>query len=127
MPAAPIADGGAAVFDLNNAEVGGDITHAAGSADVVINAAGTYYVQYSANVAPVGTANFPVTNIVTFSVNGQTVNAGAGTAQFAAASPSKQVVAAAVIDIPSAPATLQVISSGGNFIYSAATINVFKV
>ena len=126
VPSAPVTDGGAVTFDLNYVQTGGDITHAAGSADIEIAAAGTYYVQYTAVVSPAGTT-LPATNIVTFAVNGQAVSAGAGAAQFTSASPSRQITAATIIEVTAVPTTLQVISSGGTFIYSSATINVFKV
>ena len=85
VPAAPVADGGAAVFDVNGAVAGTGITHAAGSADITLNEPGTYYVNFAATLAPTGATPLPAYAIATIEVNGQTLNYGAGTAQFAAA------------------------------------------
>ena len=122
-----MSDGGAVQFDVTAAQSGTDVTHTAGSGDVTITQPGTYFVQYGATVAPTGAASYPVTDIVTLSVNGQTQSAGAGMVQFDAATPARQISAAAVLNVTDVPATVQVISSGGNFLYSNATINVFKV
>ena len=127
LPAAQVSDGGAVQFDVTAAQSGTDVTHTAGSGDVTITQPGTYFVQYGATVAPTGAASYPVTGIVTLSVNGQTQSAGAGMVQFDAATPARQISAAAVLNVTDVPATVQVISSGGNFLYSNATINVFKV
>ena len=127
LPAAQVSDGGAVQFDVTATQSGTDVTHTAGSGDVTITQPGTYFVQYGATVAPTGAASYPVTDIVTLSVNGQTQSAGAGMVQFDAATPARQISAAAVLNVTDVPATVQVISSGGNFLYSNATINVFKV
>ena len=127
LPAAQVSDGGAVQFDMTATQSGTDVTHTAGSGDVTITQPGTYFVQYGATVAPTGAASYPVTGIVTLSVNGQTQSAGAGMVQFDAATPARQISAAAVLNVTDVPATVQVISSGGNFLYSNATINVFKV
>lgn len=126
VPSAPIADGGAATFDLNGTQAGGDLSHEAGGTDVTISAAGIYYAQYSAFVTPAG-GTLPVTNTVTFELDGTTVNAGAGIVQFTASTPAKQVVAAAIIEVTAPPSVLKVISRGGTFIYSGATINIFRI
>ena len=127
LPAAQVSDGGAVQFDMTATQSGTDVTHTAGSGDVTITQPGTYFVQYGATVAPTGAASYPVTGIVTLSVNGQTQSAGAGMVQFDAATPARPISAAAVLNVTDVPATVQVISSGGNFLYSNATINVFKV
>ena len=127
LPAAQVSDGGAVQFDVTATQSGTDVTHTAGSGDVTITQPGTYFVQYGATVAPTGAASYPVTGIVTLSVNGQTQSAGAGMVQFDAATLARQISAAAVLNVTDVPATVQVISSGGNFLYSNATINVFKV
>lgn len=127
LPAAQVSDGGAVQFDVTATQSGTDVTHTAGSGDVTITQPGTYFVQYGATVAPTGAASYPVTGIVTLSVNGQTQSAGAGMVQFDAATPARQISAAAVLNVTDVPATVQVILNGGNFLYSNATINVFKV
>lgn len=127
VPAAQINDGGAAEFDVNGAQTGDAITHTAGSPDITLGQTGTYFVQYTATVSATGTTTLPAANIVNFSLGGQVQNAGAGMAQLTTADPTKQIHASAILTADSAPTTLQVISSGGQFLYSAATINVVKL
>ena len=127
VPAAPVADGGAAVFDANGAVAGTGITHAAGSADITLNEPGTYYVNFAATLAPTGATPLPAYAIATIEVNGQTLNYGAGTAQFAAANVSAQTTASAVVTVTETPAVVRATISGGTFLYSAATINVFRI
>ena len=126
VPAAMVNDGGSPVFDRNYAATGTDLSHTEGDAQITIATTGTYFAQYTATVHPVSGASLPATNIVTFEVNGQTQNAGAGTAYFAANQPA-QINAALVFTVDTAPSTLQLISSGGQFLYSAATLNVYKL
>ena len=122
-----MGDGGAVTFDANGDIAGSDISHTAGSGDVTISATGTYYVQFSANVAPTGTTTYPAADIATISLNGQTLNGGAGTAQFSSASDSRHMTAATIVNVTDAPATVSVVSSGGQFLYTGATINVYKI
>ena len=126
VPAATVNDGGSPVFDRNYAATGTDLSHTEGDAQITIATTGTYFAQYTASVQPVSGASLPATNIVTFEVNGQTQNAGAGTAYFAANQPA-QINAALVFTVDTAPSTLQLISSGGQFLYFAATLNVYKL
>ena len=126
VPAAMVNDGGSPVFDRNYAATGTDLSHTEGDAQIAIATTGTYFAQYTATVQPVSGASLPATNIVTFEVNGQTQNAGAGTAYFAANQPT-QINAALVFTVDTAPSALQLISSGGQFLYSAATLNVYKL
>ena len=127
VPAAQINDGGAAEFDVNGAQTGDAITHTARSPDITLGQTGTYFVQYTATVSATGTTTLPAANIVNFSLGGQVQSAGAGMAQLTTADPTKQIHASAILTADSAPTTLQVISSGGQFLYSAATINVVKL
>ena len=127
VPSAPVSDGGAVVFDVNAAVEGTAITHRAGSSDVVIGEEGTYYAQYSSTVLSVAGAAFPQTNLITFTLGGQTQSAGAAQLVFTASGQAQHVTTGLVFNVTDPPVTLNVISGGGTFIYSNATINVFRV
>ena len=127
IPSAPVTDGSAVVLDRNSLQQGTDISHAANSSDVVISSPGTYYAHYSATVSPVSTSSFPVTNLGTIALNGQAQNGGSGQLLFNSAGSSGQISASLVFTVTQVPTTLTVVSSGGNFIYSGASLNVFKV
>lgn len=127
MPAAPVSDGGQLVFDRNATQEGTAISHDNNSSVVTISQPGTYYAQYSATIAPVTGATFPLVNFTTLSLNGQTQSAGASQTTFTESGQTLQINSGLVFTVSSVPTTLSVVSSGGNFLYSDATINVFKV
>ena len=126
-PAAVAASGGALEFDVNGPQEGTAIAHTAGSDTITINQPGTYFVHYTGTMYPSGISDFPAVNLVSFSLNGAQQSAGAAQTTFASASQTQSVTAAAVLNVTSVPAELQVTSGGGTFGYSGATINVFKV
>ena len=105
------------VFDRNATQEGTAISHDNNSSVVTISQPGTYYAQYSATIAPVTGATFPLVNFTTFS--SQTT--------FTESGQTLQINSGLVFTVSSVPTTLSVVSSGGNFLYSDATINVFKV
>ena len=126
-PAAVASSGGALEFDVNNVVEGSAIAHTAGSDTVTISQPGTYFVQYNGTTYPANITSFPAVNTINFSLDGTTQSAGAAQTRFDSASQTEAISAAAVFNITSVPATLQVISGGGVFGYSDATLNVFKL
>ena len=126
-PAAVAASGGALEFDMNNAIVGTALSHTAGSDTVTISQPGTYFVQYNGTTYPANITSFPAVNTINFTLNGVTQSAGAAQTRFDSAAQAEAISAAAVFNITTTPTTLQVISGGGVYGYSDATLNVFKV
>lgn len=126
-PAAVAASGGALEFDMNNALVGTALAHTPGSDTVTISEPGTYFVQYNGTTYPANITSFPAVNTINFTLNGATQSAGAAQTRFDSAAQVEAISAAAVFNITTVPTTLQVISGGGVYGYSDATLNVFKI
>lgn len=126
-PAAVAASGSALEFDMNNALVGTALAHTPGSDTVTISEPGTYFVQYNGTTYPANITSFPAVNTINFTLNGATQSAGAAQTRFDSAAQAEAISAAAVFNITTVPTTLQVISGGGVYGYSDATLNVFKI
>ena len=103
------------------------LTHAQNSSEITISQPGTYYAHYQAQVTPASGDTFPVVNSVAFALNGQVQGTGNGEQLFSASGQTAQINASLVFNVTSVPTTLTVVSSGGSFLYSSATVNVFKV
>ena len=84
-------------------------------------------MQYNGTTYPANIVSFPAVNTIAFNLNGVLQSAGAAQTRFDSASQVQAISAAAVFNITTTPTTLQVISGGGVFGYSDATLNVFKV
>ena len=127
VPTQTVADNAAVIFDRTAAQEGTAITHADNSADIVIGQTGTYFVSFNGTAAPLNAASLPETNLVQFTLNGTTQNGASTQHIFTTADETSAQSASLVFNVTSAPATLQVISSGGDFLYSGTTLNIFKI
>ena len=94
---------------------------------MTITEPGTYYVSYSGTAAPQAGATYPETNLITFTLNGTTLGGTAAQHTFTADGQTSAQSAAQLLTVTDAPATLQVNSSGGDYLYSNTTLNVIKV
>lgn len=127
VPTQTVANNAAVIFDRTAAQEGTAITHADNSADIVIGQTGTYFVSFNGTAAPLNAASLPETNLVQFTLNGTTQNGASTQHIFTTADETSAQSASLVFNVTSAPATLQVISSGGDFLYSGTTLNIFKI
>lgn len=127
IPSASVADNSPLVFDRNAVAQGTAVTHANSSTDFTITQPGLYYVSYNASVTPATGTTLPVTNLLTLSLNGTQLSNGASQHLFNVTGQSAPMSASGLIDVTSVPSTLNLLSSGGNFVYSDATMNVIKL
>ena len=125
LPAASVASGAQVIFDRNATQAGTAVSHTQNTAPFTISQTGTYFVHYAATITPTS-STFPVSNLTNFTINGQTQSAGTSQIVFSANSPQR-TVASLLFNVTSVPATLAVVSSGGTFLYSDASLNVFRV
>ena len=88
---------------------------------------GTYYAQYVGTAAPASGSTYPVTNTLQFTLNGTPITGAAAQHIFPAAGQTEAQSMAVIFNVTSAPATLSVVSSGGNFNYSNYNLNVNKL
>ena len=82
---------------------------------------------YNGTAAPQSGASLPETNLLTFTLNGTTLTGAATQHVFTAANETAAQSAAQAFTVTDVPATLQVVSTGGDFIYSNTALNVFKI
>lgn len=127
IPTQTVADNAAVIFDRTAAQQGTAITHADNSADIIIGKEGTYFVSFNGTAAPQNAASLPETNLVQFTLNGTAQNGASTQHIFTTADETSAQAASLVFNVTSVPATLQVVSSGGSFLYSGTTLNIFKI
>ena len=126
-PAAPGTSGTALEFDLNGSSLGTAITHTAGSSDVTLNASGTYVVAFHGNLAPASGVNFPLNVILNLQQDGTNVSGAVVQHTFHTSSDTATIAFSSPVTVTNAPSTLRVVGTGGNFIYSAITMTVYKI
>ena len=126
-PSAPGTAGQPLVFDQNAAVSGSDISHTAGESEFTIGTPGLYAVSFHGNVAPVSTASFPLTITLDLEQNGTPVPGALASHTFNSAADAATMSFNFPVEISSVPAVLQVMAQGGNFIYTAPAVSIYKV
>ena len=126
-PSAPGTAGQPLVFDRNAAVSGSDISHTAGESGFTIDTPGLYAVSFHGNVAPVSTASFPLTITLDLEQNGTPVPGALASHTFNSAADAATMSFNFPVEISSVPVTLQVMAQGGNFIYAAPAVSIYKV
>lgn len=126
-PAAPGTAGNALDFDLNGSSSGTAVSHTAGSADITLNEPGTYVVAFQGNLAPASGANFPLSIFLNLQQDGTNVPGAVVQHTFQASSDTATVAFSSPVTVTGAPSVLRVVGTGGNFIYSAIAMTVYKI
>ena len=126
-PTSPVTSGNALDFDQNATINGTAIAHTAGSQDVTISEPGTYFATYSGTASPASGQSVPAANNLLFTLNGTALTGAAAQHVFTTASETAPQTMSLVFNVTSTPATLQVLSSGGDFNYSNYNLNVYKI
>ncbi len=115
-------------FDMNAVLNGTALSHTAGTANVTINTPGTYYAAYSGTASPsASVSSFPVSNLVTFQLNGTNIPGAAAQDVFSDSGQMESQSLSAVFTVTTVPTTFRVLSSNGNFNYSNTSINIIKL
>ena len=124
-PAQPGSDGSALPFDRNGASQGAAISHTAGAAEFTVQTPGNYVVSFHATLAPYGCAVFPLSILIYLDNQGVQVPDTGVRHTFHTTAEAANVAFAQVVQVPSAPATLKFIASGGNFLYSDTAASIW--
>ena len=124
-PAQPGSEGSALLFDRNGASQGTAISHTAGAAEFTVQAPGNYVVSFHATLAPYGCAVFPLSILIYLDNQGVQVPDTGVRHTFHTTAEAANVAFAQVVQVPSAPATLKFIASGGNFLYSDTAASIW--
>lgn len=126
-PAAPGADNTPLQFDQNGESAGTGISHTAGSSDFTVQTPGLYTVAFHTNAAPVSGVTFPLTITLQLRQNGTAVPGAAAQHTFHTATDNGTMAFSFPLQVTSVPAVLQVDAAGGNFLYSGASISIYKI
>ena len=126
-PSAPGTAGQPLVFDQNAAVSGSDISHTAGESEFTHRYSWTVCGVFPWNVAPVSTASFPLTITLDLEQNGTPVPGALASHTFNSAADAATMSFNFPVEISSVPAVLQVMAQGGNFIYTAPAVSIYKV
>ena len=126
-PPHPGSSGTPLVFDRNAVVVGTAITHTPGSAAFMIQETGLYYIAFHGAVAPASGSDFPLALLFYLQVQGAEAPGAAARHTFHTTADVATVSFSTVIQVSTTPVTLEVMTSGGNFIYSDIGLTIFRI
>lgn len=123
-PAHPGSAGAALIFDLNGDSQGAAVSHTPGSGVFTIQTPGNYLVSFHTTVAPASNVNFPQAVLIYLKKQGTEVPGTAVQHIFHTSADAANVAFAQIVRVPSAPASLEFVASGGGFVYSDASASI---
>ena len=126
-PSAPGTAGNALLFDVNGVSSGTAVTHTAGDSEFSLTEPGIYTAAFHGNLAPASGVNFPLNVILELQQDGTTVPNAVVQHTFHTSPDTATVAFSVPVQVTSAPSVLRVLGEGGNFLYSAVTLTVYKV
>ncbi len=126
-PAQSGASGSPLLFDQNGPAYGADLSHTAGSGTFTVNTPGVYAVSFHAALAPTAGAAYPLPIVTTLEQDGSTVPGGTALHTFQSDSDTANVSFSVPVTVATAPSTLQVVGSGGTYLYSAAGMTISRL
>ncbi|WP_243235635.1 hypothetical protein [Zhenpiania hominis] len=126
-PPQPGNSGTALIFDKNGNSAGTAVSHTENTSEISIQEPGFYEVSFHGTAAPASGVTFPLAVLFYLQQQGSTVAGAASSHTFHTSSDAANLSFSQIIDVTDTPAVLEVIGSGGNFIYSNIGITVQKI
>ena len=126
-PASPGTAGNPLVFDQNAAVSGTAISHTAGTAPFTISQPGMYNVAFNGTVSPVTGATVPQEIRLYLEQDGTALPGATASQTFQSDSDSDSLAFSQIVQVTTTPSVLQVVGSGGNFLYSDASLSVHQI
>lgn len=126
-PSSPGTAGDALLFDVNGQSSGAAVTHTAGSGTYTLTEPGTYAVVFHGNIAPASGVNFPLNVMLQLQQDGTVIPSAVVQHTFHTSPDTATVAFSTPIQVTSTPSQLQVVGTGGNYLYSAITMTVYKL
>ena len=114
-------------FDRNNASNGNSISHAEGSADFIIEEPGYYYVSFHGTLSPASGVDFPLALSLVLQQQGASVPGTSVYHTFQTSTDTSNVAFTQIIEATTAPITLNMVGSGGNFIYANISMVIHRM
>lgn len=125
-PTAPASAGDALAFDVNGVSNGTGITHTAGSSDFTVTEPGIYTVAFHGNLTPASGAALPLALILELRQDGTAVPGAVVQHTFNAATDTATLAFSQPVAVSTTPSTFSVVGTGGNFLYSAVSLSLYK-
>ena len=125
-PTAPASAGDALAFDVNGVSNGTGITHTAGSSDFTVTQPGIYTVAFHGNLTPASGAALPLALILELQQDGTAVPGAVVQHTFNAATDTATLAFSQPVAVSTTPSTFSVVGTGGNFLYSAVSLSLYK-
>ena len=126
-PPSPGTAGDALLFDVNGQSSGAAVTHTAGSGTYTLTEPGTYAVVFHGNIAPASGVNFPLNVMLQLQQDGTVIPSAVVQHTFHTSPDTATVAFSTPIQVTSTPSQLQVVGTGGNYLYSDVTMTVYKL
>ena len=120
-------NGGTLKFDKNYVSNGTAITHTEGTAQFVIQQPGVYYVSFHGTISPVKGSNFPLAISLYLRKQGTLVPGTSVYHTFQNSTDTSNVAFSQIIEISTVPTTLDMVGSGGNFIYADISMAIHRL
>ena len=125
-PTAPASAGDALAFDVNGVSNGTGITHTAGSSDFTVTQPDIYTVAFHGNLTPASGAALPLALILELQQDGTAVPGAVVQHTFNAATDTATLAFSQPVAVSTTPSTFSVVGTGGNFLYSAVSLSLYK-
>lgn len=126
-PAQSGTSGAPLVFDKNALSYGTDISHTPGDSTFTINQPGVYAVAFQGSFSPASGANFPQTMGASLQQNGSVVPGATSQYIFHTSAQTAALSFSTPVAVSSAPAQLQVVGDGGNYLYSTTGLSIYRL
>ena len=126
-PAQSGTSGSPLLFDRNAATYGDAISHTAGSGTFTIQQPGVYMASFNGTMSPGTGASFPLNVGVSLSQGGSNVPGAASQHTFQSASEAATVAFTSPVTVSSAPSTVQVVTSGGPYVYGTTSLTLTRL
>ena len=114
-------------FDRTSQQTGDAISHANGSTDFILSRSGVYLATFSGTFSPASDTSLPTTLLLNFELNGADLPGAAAQHNFVSSGETQTESFSLLFQVTSVPSTLQVVASGGTFVYSTNTLNLVKL
>ena len=126
-PAQAGTDGGSLIFDRNAFSYGTAVSHNTNDSVFTVQEPGIYEVSFHGTLAPASGTTFPLQLLLYLQQQGNEVPGASVRQSFQTSTDVGNVSFSQIINVSSAPETLSVVGSGGNFTYSDVALTVQKV
>lgn len=121
------ASGTPLVFDRNALSYGSAISHTAGSSTFTINQPGVYAAAFHGSFSPTNGTTFPQSVGVSLTQNGSIIPGATSQYIFHTSAQTAALSFSTPIAVSSAPAQIQVVGDGGNYLYSTIGLSLYRL